>query len=675
MEANEHVPGSDHAPPASALPRLVPFPMHEIHVARFGGFARTTVFGSSGLRTAAPAVLPATPMHPAFVYTSGVGSGSGPDAAALAAVSPSFQPISCHVSPVVPFDAAREAAAAAAAGAAGGPPSSASSGASLAARPVAVTLPLVEEPSAGAAFGAGGTASTTSSLLPTATPSMAPIPATAPSTGVPTVVWQATAAPVADAAVTLAPEDVATGGAAADQQRRPASAPGASRESARAVDAAAQDVPARSASTRGKPSVSRTSSTATDSGTGPSGEERLHVLSVSSNNHLLGIVAASGYWNTVEVPLGQLAETESAAALAMHAFERHSMFNFADVVAGKVRPARGPSRTGVSNVIVAVTVITNRASPDGPDESSNSRHALHIYGASSNAPTLERKLFALAGDCQIIPLDYEPLQVGHIEIHHEGREPMAICVTDTAGELHLYAEVPSTRKFQAVETAAHFPDLVPQQSALTHLTTFEHRDARYLALGYGSGELQVVVDHRDSVTHTFDRSRQRTFQYPLFYTPITAIEFLVTKPGGTEQEDTREQLNLLIVAASEPALVFRGICADGSGWDAVEPHTLLLSDQFDSVLCACVARLRWTDGKRDQLLLGTYGQRVLMYDFDSISNQYQLVSVKKMAYPVHAMYHADMTGDGLRELVVASLYSLHILQHDMDEVLSLLRRL
>jgi len=95
--------------------------------------------------------------------------------------------------------------------------------------------------------------------------------------------------------------------------------------------------------------------------------------------------------------------------------------------------------------------------------------------------------------------------------------------------------------------------------------------------------------------------------------------------------------------------------------------TLPESDDFDSVTCACIADVDW-DGC-DEIILGTYGQEILVYKcvVTSANNvDFTLIWRRSFANPLFAVEYLDLTNDGVKEIAVASLAGLHVLQHNVD---------
>ncbi|KAH7972069.1 hypothetical protein HPB52_006163 [Rhipicephalus sanguineus] len=96
----------------------------------------------------------------------------------------------------------------------------------------------------------------------------------------------------------------------------------------------------------------------------------------------------------------------------------------------------------------------------------------------------------------------------------------------------------------------------------------------------------------------------------------------------------------------------------------LEMHAMLpCSDDFDSVVCGCVADIDM-DGV-NEVILGTYGQEVLVYKLTcqrSGKEAYGLLWHQTVSHPILSIKYMDLTGDGICELLVLSTKGLHILQ-------------
>ena len=114
---------------------------------------------------------------------------------------------------------------------------------------------------------------------------------------------------------------------------------------------------------------------------------------------------------------------------------------------------------------------------------------------------------------------------------------------------------------------------------------------------------------------------------------------------------------------------FRDILNNGLSKLSILPD----SDQYDCVVCSYVSDVDW-DGT-NEILLGTYGQELLVYKLNKECNEScneklraTLGWTKSFAQPIYSINYVDLTNDGVRELIVASSKGLHVLQHKFAEI-------
>ena len=90
------------------------------------------------------------------------------------------------------------------------------------------------------------------------------------------------------------------------------------------------------------------------------------------------------------------------------------------------------------------------------------------------------------------------------------------------------------------------------------------------------------------------------------------------------------------------------------------------SDTHGMTTTVCVADI----GLKGQhmLVVGTYGQQLLMYKQVEDGTDWELEWSRSLLAPVLGVRWVDMTGDGLRELVVITGRGVHVLQSQLDWV-------
>eukprot|EP01135_Chromosphaera_perkinsii_P002359 Nk52_evm13s222 gene=Nk52_evmTU13s222 len=188
--------------------------------------------------------------------------------------------------------------------------------------------------------------------------------------------------------------------------------------------------------------------------------------------------------------------------------------------------------------------------------------------------------------------------------------------------------------------------------------------ALWTALGFDNGMVKLSYRPNHSVPDNVQ------CWYVFMGGVVTVVKFFYpnSKPG-------RSCLNLLVCCAVEQGAVYRNV----EDSHLARPFLLPESKNYDSLLCATIVDVNWDS--RNELIIGSYGQSMLMYEwipnsngiFDEFSAEYKLAKVEKLSNPVFGIYYEDITGDGVKELVVSTLGGVHVLQHDKDAIMERLK--
>ncbi|XP_001624376.2 KICSTOR complex protein kaptin isoform X2 [Nematostella vectensis] len=302
----------------------------------------------------------------------------------------------------------------------------------------------------------------------------------------------------------------------------------------------------------------------------------------------------------------------------------------------------------------------------------NQKQFLNIY--SSVEKDKEVCLDNIAEGCQLIELDFVPFQLCHTQI--KSKRSVRETVFLLAGSdctVHMFMEDNTHQSFEEYQTEDIFPEFQDLQSNVIWMDIkCLPLDQRLTAIGCQSGHVQVAL-----VDTAEDPKILQLFHVD-HDGPITAVNVfpwqhddLNTSSPDMSVDKPSPEYHLLVCCATEPCVIYTNIISQGLSQIVVLPD----SDKFDCVLCTCMADVDW-DGNKE-LLLGTYGQELLVYKFGSTSTgQSTILDLKLMwrrsfSSPLYAIQYLDMTGDGLREVVVASLLGVHILQHKLDKAASL----
>lgn len=313
-----------------------------------------------------------------------------------------------------------------------------------------------------------------------------------------------------------------------------------------------------------------------------------------------------------------------------------------------------------------------------PGENQLAKHYLNIY--SQSEPGCGLDLDGIAQGCQSLELDFVPYKLTHASLFPNRTRPKSrefvflLCGSDA--RIHLFRE-DIHQTYSEIPVQSYFPEFenVPDIVLAMDLKYREGNNTRISAIGCESGLIQVTRTAQDksgkiqilsayevdldspiSALHLFEDS-----------TSLPLPDFLKdTDLGKTYSESTTTpKTHLLIGRALIPSFVYRDVINWG-----IDKHAMLpSSDDFDSVVCGCIADIDM-DGE-NEVILGTYGQEVLVYKLERSSSgetdYYTLLWHQTVSHPILALKYMDLTGDGVCELLVLSTKGLHILQHDLRE--------
>ncbi|KAL9952668.1 hypothetical protein ACROYT_G039956 [Oculina patagonica] len=231
------------------------------------------------------------------------------------------------------------------------------------------------------------------------------------------------------------------------------------------------------------------------------------------------------------------------------------------------------------------------------------------------------------------------------------------------------------QRFEEQPLKNYFPELQNLPSNVLWLEVEYQQNARRVTVvGCQNGHVKVVVTDLTggpSILEEYTLDRDGPISSVKLYRQSSSKNKSISDAIMIESEetDTSTDYHLLVCCAIEASVVYTNVITQGF----TNMVTLPESDDFDCVTCTCIADVDW-DGN-DEILLGTYGQELLVYKCISLDNtlqssnsvDFQLVWRRSFANPLFAIEYLDLTNDGLKEIAVASLSGLHVLQHNLDK--------
>jgi len=184
----------------------------------------------------------------------------------------------------------------------------------------------------------------------------------------------------------------------------------------------------------------------------------------------------------------------------------------------------------------------------------------------------------------------------------------------------------------------------------------EFHNVKIIAAGCQNGMLYISVLKRNGSTEDFEQEKSAV----ALFSPITSISIFTSSTS----KDKQEEIHMLVTCAVEQAIIYCYVDKEIFKY----PLHLKECSQHDSVLCSHIMDIDW-DGK-NEILIGTYGRELLIYK-QSVNSQgiiiYQLLWQKSFTHPIYQITSLDLNEDGIKELIVATQYGVHILEPNLNK--------
>jgi hypothetical protein len=244
-------------------------------------------------------------------------------------------------------------------------------------------------------------------------------------------------------------------------------------------------------------------------------------------------------------------------------------------------------------------------------------------------------------------------------------------LSGTDRKMHLFMESKDNEFHGELNCGEFFPELEGLPSSVTAMSFKNHCKTRYSAVGCQNGFLKCSFVDMESAS-ILKEWKQTGLSGPMSVVQLFCLDSTCApsdqSAGPDQHRDNPPSLppfHVLACSAVELANVYLDV--GNSGFSKCIP--LHQGNLFDSILCAEVADVNW-DG-RNEIVLGTFGKRILVYKAKGDDEEFELQHIYQVAFPVHGVKYCDIIGDGLRELAVLSTRGVHIFQHNLQEGIKL----
>ncbi|XP_065061374.1 KICSTOR complex protein kaptin-like [Rhopilema esculentum] len=318
------------------------------------------------------------------------------------------------------------------------------------------------------------------------------------------------------------------------------------------------------------------------------------------------------------------------------------------------------------SVVIAISLILVKVI----EGAKKYQHFLNIYKAMG--PEQKDSLRNIARSCQHIELYFVPYQLTHTSIilGNQGKEQVLL-LSGSDKKVHLFKENEEIQRFEEYPIEESFPELCDLPSSVIWMDVKHCRfSIRVTAFGCENGFAKVTAVDANAVV-----LKSYTMDIGGLVTSVRLFALSDASLAGKEQTSEEkeffpacEELSLLVTCAMELSVVYLNVYNRGFDEMVVLPQ----SDHFDSVLCSAVADFD-LDG-HCEILLGTYGQELLVYKSRTSSVQseciplhFDLQYAKSFPKPIFAVKMVDLIVNGVKDLAVVTMNGIHILQFDVHQ--------
>jgi len=273
--------------------------------------------------------------------------------------------------------------------------------------------------------------------------------------------------------------------------------------------------------------------------------------------------------------------------------------------------------------------------------------------------------------CLSLELDFIPYQLAHVCVDSN----YFWILGGSDNKIHVFSCFSETDSLQSCqeleddETLPEFRQSLPSVPLCTDILT--QSEVRTTATVCEDG--YIIVYQVDVVRNEIMKSYSKYFAGPLtgvmFITPANKHHkhlpsFLKNCVSAAPVRIRESVLSLVVGYSLDESVVFTDL--EANGLDCMSKLTSSLN--YDCVTCVWVDDIT-LDG-RSTILLGTYGQEVLAYVEvkSEEKTEWTLSWQKSVSSPILGIRYADLTGDGVKELIVVTTTGVQVLQHDLEQV-------
>ncbi|XP_050294931.1 KICSTOR complex protein kaptin-like [Anthonomus grandis grandis] len=316
-----------------------------------------------------------------------------------------------------------------------------------------------------------------------------------------------------------------------------------------------------------------------------------------------------------------------------------------------------------SEAVIGITIIKNS------NESDTLETFLNIYSQLEEHEDFN--IENIAQNCFTVELNFIPYKLMHTElIKWDGdtivKKEIVFVLSGSDNQVHIYRENPTEHMYKEIDSKEYFPEFSKTTSPVVWIDMLymNNYEERITTFGCEDGYVKLlkVNTKTNKLVYNFStRFTNYVASVHLYFENTPNISDKFAKSFGKTTLDKRVArpiLNLIVVNSILPPVICRDVLKYGlSDYDGLARH-----DNGTIFTCCAVADIDF-DGQKE-ILVGTSSEEIILYKMDNVENKWFMEEIKYMAAPILSLKYLDVSGDGVRELIVSSMKGIHVLQHD-----------
>ncbi|XP_030757029.1 KICSTOR complex protein kaptin-like [Sitophilus oryzae] len=327
------------------------------------------------------------------------------------------------------------------------------------------------------------------------------------------------------------------------------------------------------------------------------------------------------------------------------------------------------NKSSVNNeLVIGITIIKNS------NDSNTLETFLNIYSQLEDHADFD--IENIAQNCLTVELSFIPYKLMHTYLitwkdNKILSKEIVFVLSGSDNLVHIYHENTAEHVYKELDSKERFPEFskTPSPVVWIDICHINNYTERVTAFGCECGYVKLlkVNTTSDKLVYNFSTRFGNYISNVYLYLERDSknseeLARIIPKSILSERKETRPVLNLVVVNSILPPILFCDVLKYGlSNYVTLPRH-----DDTTVFTCCIVADIDFDSYK--EILVGTSSEQILLYKYDKKETQWFLEELKFISGPILSMKYIDISGDGVKELVIFSMKGLHILQHDTNNI-------